>query len=759
MNIGESRELLAQFDQDLANEPDRNSHIWYEEEFKLHTEYIEAVQAMDQVGILAGHLGKIAQIKTEQAAITEAAEEIEAEGPIEPDSIEPAHIPTAEEVLRRRIQKKYETEYDAYQADMASCSGMKKSKRENQERMAQRSFARRFTDFSEVTGNTHIVLDVSGSLLIALRYIEEPALIDEVYANCANYAERHGAEVTANPKNFADIIGIAATNPILQPYFENILKSIYSTRHNTGDFATINQNLAAAAFELLASTRALAKVVNIAFGKEPYITSQHHYEYIKHAMETYLSGDFQKLVDDRQAFIIFGILNNDITGLNLMHPEAMTTASQRVQEKYKEIIESLGLRTRPDFFTSLIFRGNTIRDFDPVSVNSLSGEPLDLHHKPMPDELKALLPHSQLFRKRMQEFAPYTYSVLAAKNVTESEQQNPETLHGLAIPVSPSIALDLYTPIPGAQFEPTAQQTDLMYRRLSEVMPKLLAAIVDGINVSSYKQAGELNMAYAPLFDNNPRKGVVVFRPAIEIDKKTHAAIQYLTINYCKLRVSETSKLAEDDSLFEIFEIPINEYESSNREIRQAIKQQQKRFLGRRPVKFSMSEHYRIAGLNSVSFRYDPKKDRIISLFELDDGSVELQLDKDFNIDINDGPTTDVHDRMKLYYENLILKHVRIWLCEQEVRTSEGTVSETSGNSANMGHFAYLRIRESDGRRYRFSEMQRKYCIEEQGRDLASENERLLILDETGQERNSTYVRENYDPSKPPLEIYYASLD
>jgi hypothetical protein len=74
-----------------------------------------------------------------------------------------------------------------------------------------------------------------------------------------------------------------------------------------------------------------------------------------------------------------------------------------------------------------------------------------------------------------------------------------------------------------------------------------------------------------------------------------------------------------------------------------------------------------------------------------------------------------------------------------------------------MGHYAYLRIRE-DGRRYHFSEAQQVACLEEQGKDLAAENERLKYLDPTGRLRNSTYVRENYDPAKPPLEVYYPDL-
>jgi hypothetical protein len=757
MNVGESHELLTQFRQDLTAETDPDRRTWYEQEFKLQPEYSEAIGVRDQLTALAMQLGKLAQIKSEQVINDEPKE---ANEPIEPDATEKVKIPTAEEILAQKIQKKCETEYKIYEDEVAGLSGMKKSRREHEERKARRSFARRLTDFSEVTGHKHVVLDANSSLLLAVEIIEDDSLIAEVFASCADYSERYGVEVTADPKNFATIIaGTVSENPFTYQ-FENILKSIYSTRHNVGNFATINQNLAGAAFELLASTRALAKVVSIAFGKEPYITSQHHYEYIKHAMEAYLAGDFQNLVDDRQAFIIFGILNNDITGQNLLFTEGMEAGSRKIQEEYRENMESL--RTRPDFFTSLIFQGNTIRDFDPVSVSSLTDEPLDLHHRPAPDELRTLLPNSQLFRKRMQEFAPYTYSVLAAKSVTESEKQNqPETVHGVSISVSPSIVIDIYTLLKGRQFEPTNQQTDLMYGRIREIMPELLRQIAGGINIASYEQAGELKMVYRPLFDNNPRTGAVIFRPAIEIDRKNTCAIQYLTINYCKLRTNEPT-ITKNDNLFEM---PVDEYGHANEELRQMIKEQQKRLLGRRPVKFSMSEHFRMAGLNSISLRYDPKKDRTVSLFELDDGPVELQLDEDFNIDMTDGPTTEVHDRMKLYYENIILKHAQHWLCEREVHTSEGIVSDESGNAANMGHFGYLRIK--NGARWKHSPRQAKNYLEERrqrGTTLAQESARLALLSDaideaTGLPRNSTYYRENYDPNKPPLEVYYPTLD
>jgi hypothetical protein len=149
----------------------------------------------------------------------------------------------------------------------------------------------------------------------------------------------------------------------------------------------------------------------------------------------------------------------------------------------------------------------------------------------------------------------------------------------------------------------------------------------------------------------------------------------------------------------------------------------------------------------------------VIVCFELDDGLVELEFNWDLSFKEVSGKMSLQYEGMREYYENLVLKLAREWMCRQEIRTSEGVVSELAGNAANMGHFAYLRIREEDGRRYNFTEAQRLACLEEQGLDLAAESQRLKLLDPTGQERNSTYVRENYDPAKPPLVVSVSDLE
>jgi hypothetical protein len=117
-----------------------------------------------------------------------------------------------------------------------------------------------------------------------------------------------------------------------------------------------------------------------------------------------------------------------------------------------------------------------------------------------------------------------------------------------------------------------------------------------------------------------------------------------------------------------------------------------------------------------------------------------------------------LHPGQDVYYENLVLKLAKIWSCHKEVVTSEGVVSSESGNTANVGHFAYLRVT-GDGKKYKYTDQQREIFQEEQGGELAVESQRRQALDDTGQARNSTYVRENYDPQKPPLEVYYSSLD
>ena len=173
-----------------------------------------------------------------------------------------------------------------------------------------------------------------------------------------------------------------------------------------------------------------------------------------------------------------------------------------------------------------------------------------------------------------------------------------------------------------------------------------------------------------------------------------------------------------------------------------------------------MTQAIKNTGLKSMTMRHDPLSGNHKALFCLEDGDVELVLNDEFRINTTDARSEEEYSNsaiLRIYYENLVLKYVRFWACSQEVSTNEGLVGESSPNTANMGHYAYLRIRE-DGRRYRHTQTQSEACLEEQGKDLATESERLKALDPTGRARNSTYVRENYDPSKPPLEVYYPEL-
>jgi len=760
MNVGETQELLNELNRDLAAEPDPHTRAWYEEEFKLQPEHAEAIRTQEQLGILAKQLGELVQLKAERQT-EELGEDNEKEEPVEPDVPEQPIILTPEQQLHKRIERKYAADYKQYQTELDHITTAKKSKREHQEKMARRQFIRHFTDFSDVTGDKHLVLRTELLDYITTELCDDPEVADEIYASCADYAERHGAEVTSNPNNFAIMIAGSVPGQPCAPQFESIIKSIFSTRHNAPDFLKININLANSAFELLENQPALAKIVQIATLNLPSMSPRYLYEIAKEGNEAFfLRGDIQSSIDTRQARMIFDMLNGDITGLNIANSPAGVEAvnSLHKSQQFNDMVDSASLSRLQERFLELVQEDGNKRlsDYDPVTLDQFDGTRFDLGLLEMPNELKEFLLKSTLFRKRMEYFAPFSYSVMAAKQILEAEGVK-GGVNGVSIPLSPSVAVDVYFPF--KQWPPSHSETDDLRGRAGALMPEFLgvAMMAKELGIRGFEEKGDIHMVYRPLDPRVEVNAISIYRACLPTDKRTHSPLQQLMVNYIRSRVG-AKKFPE--ALNDTIDFKAEAYEEDNEHLRRTIKAQQKRFLGRRPIKFSMPDEIRVTGLETINLRYDPKRNRITSLLSLDDGQVELELDREFHIQTGVNSNFNVlYPNMKLYYENLILKLAREWMCANEINTSEGLISDENGRSANMGHYSYLRIRESDGRRYRHSEDQAKACREEQNRNLAQESERLKPLDPTGRQRNSTYVRENYDPNKPPLEVYYASLD
>jgi hypothetical protein len=732
MKVGEAHELVVQVEQDIAAEHDPGLRAWYGQEFELDSDLVTARRAMEGIGTMAGQLGQLANLKSVEA-LTEPAE---AEELVEPDPIEVPSILTAEELLQEQIEQKYNSCLRTYTKEMDTIAETitRHRKREHEERRVLRKFARDFVDFKDVTGDDHIVLQSKALGWAVTELIEEPDLIKAVMDNSADYAERHGKEVTADPENFAAIIAGSLSGQPAEAHFEKILRSIFSTRHNTGDFSAIRINLANSVFELFNNSDALDKIVRIDALKEPYVSSIFTEKVVLATIEAFVAKNMVDLAEQTQASAVIGMLRSSLVeGGSDVDPK-IATAMRSVILANASFFEHLSDEENGQLMDIL----NGSKSSDPVTVKRLdTGEYLDLGIKP--DDFGVLFKQSPLYAKRMEHFSPYYYAFKAAENI-----MGRQPISSLSVPLSPSLSIEVFVPGSKGSLAVQAELKDAIVTYMKSTSDEFFD-IASGFkgsetDVSSYQEAGTLRMVCRPLFDDDQQYGIVLFRPSTQSDRRTYPSLQQLTLNFHQLHPENPG---------------VDAYAQENEALREDIRAGQRRFLGRRPIKFAMLEDIQETGLRSVKLRYDPKTRGILANLSLDDGEVEMTLDRNFEI-MTGAEVAPESYAVKRYYENLILRLTKKWTCSREVHTSEGVVSDQSGNAANMGHFAYLRIR--DGQRYNFSERQQQACLEEQGTDLALENERLRVLDETGQERNSTYVREAYDPSKPPLEVYYPSL-
>ena len=738
MDSPEAYNLIDQLKQDLSLEPDPEVRAWYRVESELQPEIVEARKVV--LRDLAGLIGLAIEKRSDEVSAKNLSEN--AEG-LDPNEIpETPHLPTAGEVLWSRIDRKYNRLYTQYQQELKTASSLKKSKREFKEKIARRQFARQFNDFNDLTGDVNIALQAELMGAIVRETIFDEDLKQAVFDHAAEYAQKNPHDVINDPKNFAYLLAASVVGRPHAEQFEGVLKGLFAAKPD--DMPEIPVKLAHSALWLLEDFEALQFLMGIVYLKKDYVPVALHSERMKLDAINSNQGDFHSLSETNQANSIFKAISDDITGLRYSLDQKPGVA-QQLHAAVSGVMVDGSLRSDGQEFAD-IPEGGT--DYDPVEVIDVSGlKQIDLGVKPMTDSIRQRLEASELFRMRMEKLSPYSYAVRAAKNLLQSQR-----VHGLSMPLSPKIAVEIY--FPGAtNGPPTQAELESVSERFGELHNEVLTRAVDAekMGVSSYQDDGHLRMVYQSLFDGDVRKGIILYRPAIPTDKYTHTPLQQLSINYACIRGNELLK----GNNLEGFEE--TELEQENEKLRIAIRQNQKRFLGRRPIKFAMPAELRqMAGLVNVSLRYNPREHDIICNVNLDDGDVELSLDRDLHF-TDSGKLSLAYPGIRQYYENLILKLVKHWACANEVHTSEGEVSESSGHSANMGHFAYLRVRD-DGRKYKFSENQRELCLEEQGLDLANESERLKTLDQSGKERNSTYVREYFDPSKPPL-VVYATLD
>ena len=740
MDRSEIYKKIEQLRQDLASETDPEARARSLEHAELNPDMAEAKKVV--VGDIASLIGQKAAIESKKEAEQLSAQENEG---LDPNEIpEAPHIPSANEILWTRIDRKYDRLYSRYQQDLQAINSTKKSKREVQEKLLRRKFARDFNDFTDITGAANAILDAELLELIASDTISDDDLRMAVFANAAEYAGRNAIETTSDPKNFASIIAGAVEGREHSAGFRAALEAIFNSNPNS--FGELQINLANASFEMLDDTEAIRDVVRIAYLKKPFVPTAFTAKAVERRNQYLTDVDITNFLNYIQLTAVYGSLNIDITGFNFGLTPAQEAHIKSINDAARQrLIESGFSRNLSEDERAIVeLVRETAIIYDPVEVTDFAGEKVNLNLVEAPENLLTALGKSELFRKRLAQIAPYSYGVRAAKEVMKSG-----AVHGLSIPLSPKTAVDIYFPMiaPGP---PSELELHAIADRLKDILNEILTNAIDAdeLGVKGYEDTGRLQMVYQNLYGENTGLGIIIYRPAIQTDKNTHSPLQQLAINYAAIRGNESLKGNGLEHLEQ------SALEEENERIRQQIDEGQSRFLGRRQIKFAMPAELRqMTGLISVGLRLNPTDQNINCVMKLDDGEVELALDRELHFE-DEGRISIAYPGIRQYYENMILKLVRHWACGVEVHTSEGVVTEEKEGSTNFGHYAYLRIRPEDGYKYNFSQKQADACLAEQNKDLAVKSEQRKSQDPTGQERNSTYVREFFDPNQEPLVVY-----
>lgn len=751
MSVKTSVEYLQNLERDLAAEADPALRAWYGQEMMLQPEYKEAVVATELLSTLAGHIGELARRKASDDEIKYPV----ADSYIEPDDTEYVRPPTQQEILMGKIIKKYDSILETYRIEVKNIDAPNKSKRELKLKLARRNFAKQFTDIRDISGDEHLVLQSSILAWATFDLIEDKELQQEVVDNCVSYAENNGAKITADPERLATIISFSIPHEGEEPLsasakrdmelYDNILKAIFSSTNNAKDFSDININLALASFDLLANRESVKKASDIFTLQLPYMRSSYMYAIFKGVLKRATEVGDVYLTDEYQAMLSMGMLTQTYLGADNKHNPKIGDAQNRIHSDLEVFHKNCELQgVSPPKNLDLVFKPET-KNNDPVVIKRIGQDTFIPFHQAeslTPQDERVL--ESKLFNQRMKELAPYIYAIAVAK------ERLGTGVHTLLLPISPSITVEAFIPQSafgiGTRDSILTELNNQVNVMIKEILEVGVHAEREGIG--HFTKDRKLQMGYMLLYPGHPSKGCIIFRPGISHDKNVIPPIQFLTVNHHRAVPGFYSNDTKNTYTGPLLE--------ENETLRREIGLTKKRFLGRRPIRATMPSEINATGLKAINLRTDATG-IVHADFELDDGEATLKFDRNLRLvsDEEYGVNNHYFSGAKSYYENLILKVAKFWSCSQEISTSEGVVSEITGNGANMGHYAYLRIR--NGRRYNFSESQRKHCRDEQGLDLAVESQRLKALDQSGQSRNSTYVREQYDPNKPPLEFNYSA--
>lgn len=757
MRAGESREYLESIQAELINEPDAQLSAWYETEISLQPEYSEAETLQTMLGSFAVGLSGLAEQKSVREEATEEPEPFAETGHEVTDLDE---YLTPEQRKRKSVNVWLNEVTAEYSQNMAQArSQTKKSKRDKQESIASKKFVRNFQNYGEE--GLHIVYDAE-----ALGYVFEKLseshtrLANELERDCTQYLHKNGVEFAENTEALADLISGSLEAMPATDLSEQLLSAVFDKKYfvqNPLNAVRLHTALARAALDERYVTNPiyLQKIVAIAYmqtdiikDKKGFMTAWSGYSTLAFAAdkpEIFLdatnarqvfyqaayatSNDPDKLTKLRDSYI-----DNEL-GADVMRKATIDFDDEdiigKVKQEYRNK-EAMDFSDHPQEFDGLEYID--IRNGDVFMPNKTPED--------APDKYRAYF-ESDLYAKRAELFMPRALAVDSIHHYLQSqvtEWSAPNVFH---CPIAAGLSLSFIAY--DMEGEEDSYAIDVTSQRVNQTITYLIENFDEVIKPELIEPSAKAKMRNA-LFDESieldGRKTYVIalLRRQVPVDFYHTNPLAAMTIPLAK----EVMTDAKNSSFKEI--------ERSNAELLDYIKDNSHNYPGRRPIAFEMPTRYKERGLESVSFRVHEDRNRLIVTAHQSGGNIEMVMTRAMQLDeaSYDFTADEKPNLIEARFRHILLSLYEQWACRPVIETSEGTVTnEDKRSRVNLGFLRYLPENSNP------TAKQAKIFKLEQRGELSQESLRRQPFDPTGLGRNSTYVRETYDPTKPPLDIYY----
>lgn len=645
----------------------------------------------------------------------------------------------------------------------------KASRRAKAATLARGRFLTRFrnysNDYTEQPSNVVYSPVALEATLEALRDEEKgaPELYDALVGEVIAYCQKFPLEVMEHAPLLADIINLSTAEGHIGEVGDEILKALFERTGRTGQGVQKTMYLlAGAALELL-QTQPLIKALDIYYLRNDIIGDKRFYAQtvIKELYESIFDDDNSTIAEYLQIHAAFEQCAHSLAEITdypkdedfLYNAAGGDKGVSRVlvgRGRFPSEAAAAAHMAKVDRITAI---EKDILSYDPIKIITVAGSPeITIPQENLPPEIAAETYSLPLYQKRLRtataKFALQRMSVAAGELI----EPNPDAfIHIKYFAISPDAVATVF------QFTSAEDYGSWQVSAADERARELITASLlhEGVHPGVKTDAAEPYVQFVygfytiPLEEGEERRTVVIVRPSIGTDQLWIKAGQEAHMSMTHLHENA------------LWHIPDEEAAGFRQKCLDRMAADGTRFPGRRPLKFVLPEDMQQSGIRAVSVKQDIDKRYLLATLHHTAGPVELVLDGDFRLvegkkrelaGTSPAGSTGLMGNLEL----LVMKLVTEWSCRPVVETSEGTLVRDKRNPSNNPYFLYLGI--VNGKKKNFQSKQAAIFARDRtpvtGTTLLFESLRRRLSDPSGQQRNSTWVEDRYDPRTGALEIY-----